>query len=84
MSERSRKYHHARVYKRTLERWKAANMAEGVCHELAAAEAREAYPLTVAEQAELDTWLDMKYPERRRGRPRGDYPSAFDELPSAG
>ena len=74
-------YHHALRYKQTLRRWKAANMADAVCHELAAVEARESFPLSDAEQAEVDAWLDKTYPGRKRERPREDYPSVFDDLP---
>jgi hypothetical protein len=44
MSERSPRYYHVLRYKRTLKRWKNANLGEGVCHRLAVIEARKAFP----------------------------------------
>ena len=37
-----------------------------MCHRLAAVEARKAFPLPDDKQAEVDAWLDKKYPERKR------------------
>ena len=33
---------------------------------MAAVEARKAFPLPDDKQAEVDAWLDKKYPERKR------------------
>jgi hypothetical protein len=44
MSERSPRYHHVLRYKRTLKRWKNANLGQGVCRRLAVVEARRAFP----------------------------------------
>ena len=66
MSERSPQYHHVLRYKRTLRRWKEANLDDGLCHRLAGIEAHKAFPLPEEQQAEVDAWLDGKYPERSK------------------
>ena len=66
MSGRSPQYHHVLRYKRTLIRWREANLGAETCHRLAAVEARKAFPLPDDKQAEVGAWLDGKYPERKR------------------
>lgn len=73
-SERSPQYRHVLRYRRTLKRWKDANLGEGACHRLAAIEARKAFPLPNERQAEVDAWLDKKYPERKSTEGEIDYP----------
>jgi len=80
VSERSPQYHHVLRYKRILKRWRDANRGAEMCHRLAAIEAQKAFPLPDDKQAEVDAWLDGKYPERKRERPREDYPSVFDDV----
>ena len=74
MSERSPQYHHVLRYRRTLKRWKEANLGAGLCHRLAAIEAQKAFPLPDDQQAEVDAWLDKKYPGRLRREDEIDYP----------
>lgn len=74
MSERSPQYHHVLRYKRTLKGGKEANLGEGVCHRLAAIEARKAFPLPDDKQAEVDAWLDKKYLGRKSTEGEIDYP----------
>ena len=74
MSERSPQYHHVLRYKRILKRWREANLGAEMCHRLAAVEARKAFPLPDDKQAEVDAWLDGKYPERLRQEEEIDYP----------
>jgi len=44
-----------------------------MCHRLAGIEARKAFPLPDEQQAEVDTWLDKKDPERKM-QEEIDYP----------
>ena len=74
MSERSAQYHHVLRYKRILNRWREANLGAEMCHRLAAVEARKAFPLPDDKQAEVDAWLDGKYPEHLRREEEIDYP----------
>ena len=74
MSERSPQYHHVLRYRRILKRWREANLGAEMCHRLAAVEARKAFPLPDDKQAEVDAWLDGKYPERLRRKDEIDYP----------
>ena len=74
MSERSPQYHHVLRYMRILKRWREANLGAEMCHRLAAVEARKAFPLPDDKQAEVDAWLDKKYPERKRVEREIDYP----------
>ena len=75
MSERSPQYHHVLRYKRILKRWQESNLGTEMCHRLAAVEARKAFPLPDDKQAEVDAWLDKKYPERLRREEEIDYPT---------
>jgi hypothetical protein len=83
MSERSPQYHHVLRYKQILKRWQEANLGAEMCHRIAAIEARKAFPLPEELQAEVDAWLDEKYPEQKRERPREDYPLVFDDVSRA-
>ena len=74
MSERSAQYHHVLRYRRILKCWREANLGAEMCHRLAAVEARKAFPLPDDKQAEVDTWLDGKYPERLRREDEIDCP----------
>jgi hypothetical protein len=74
VSERSPQYHHVLRYKRILKRWRDANLGAGMCHRLAGIEARKAFPLSDDKQAEVDAWLDVKYPERLK---RADEPIEY-------
>jgi hypothetical protein len=81
MSERSPQYHHVLRYKQTLKRWLEANLGAEMCHKLAGIEARKAFPLLDEQQAEVDAWLDERYPERKRVEDEIDYP--LREVPRA-
>jgi hypothetical protein len=63
MSERQRE--HVKEYRRSLAAWKAKNLGEKMCHDLAAAVAKDRHRLEADEQAAVDAWLDERYPERK-------------------
>jgi len=74
---------HARRYMSSLARWKEKNLGDRQCHELAAAVARQEFPLSEEERREVDAWLDEKYPVRTNKDDRREPPSLFDDLPMA-
>jgi hypothetical protein len=81
MSERQRD--HVKEYGRSLAAWRAKNLGEKMCHDLAAAVAKERFKLEPDKQAEVDAWLDDRYPERK-AKPNPDAPpSLFDDVPRA-
>ena len=62
--------------------WKVKNLGEKMCHNLATAAAKEKFRLEPDEQAVVDAWLDVKYPERVKKDPPDQSNAPLFDVPT--
>ena len=73
---------HVKEYARSLAVWKEKNLSDKVCHDCAAATAKEKVRLEPDEQKAVDEWLDGKYPKRLKKDPPDQSNAPLFDVPT--
>jgi hypothetical protein len=81
MSQQQRE--HVKCFAKALASCKAMNLGAQASRDVAARQARSRFPLSDEEQAAVDEWLAQKYPPPKQQRDEKNFPSLFDDLPTA-